>query len=385
MDDSPLVSVFIPVYNAEPFVAQAIESVLAQTYQHYELIVVNDGSTDGTAEVIARYQDHHRVRIHHNPTNLGMAPNWNVGLRLAQGDLVAKLDADDFYEPNFLEEIVPVFQKHPAVGLVFSGVNLIHGNDRITQERRYLTSWVGSGRKFLRQLLQACVIRSPTVCVRRVCYEYLGGFLPEMKLHADWEMWVRIAAHYDVGYIAKHLALYRLPYGDSCTSQAYRDERSIDDLRLWLSLLEQDALPYHMNEVELSLLREGMYGLVMTFAVYAMDLDLTESVQLYLSFAETLLPGGTKGSPYARLYTWAAAVYLAERRGRARACSFLLKSLSHGLPYQEWWRIFKIWLTRWCVREAIRLLDWNNERFPNSGHDNGSEGPYVIESRAVVN
>lgn len=356
MDNSPLVSVFIPVYNAEPFVAQAIESVLAQTYQHYELIIVNDASTDGTAETIARYQNHPKVRVHHNLANLGMALNWNVGLRLAQGDFVAKLDADDFYEPHFLEEIVPVFQRHPAVGLVFSGVNLIHGDGRVTQERRYLTSWARSGRKFLQQLLQACVIRSPTVCVRRVCYEHLGEFLPEMKLHTDWEMWVRIAACYDVGYVAKYLASYRLPYGDSCTSQAYRDGRSIDDLRLWLSLLEQDALPYHLNEVEVSLLKEGMYDLVMTFAVYAMDLGLTESVQRCLSFAETLLPGGAKGSPYARLYTWAAAIHLAERRGQARACYFLLKSLSYGLPYQEWWRSFKIWITRWFTMEAIRLV-----------------------------
>jgi glycosyltransferase involved in cell wall biosynthesis len=364
MDDSPLVSVFIPVHNAESFVAQAIESVLAQTYPHYELIVINDASTDGTAEVIARYEDHPKVRIHHNPANVGMAPNWNVGLRLAQGDLVAKLDADDFYESNFLEEIVAVFQRHPAVGLVFSGVNLIHDNGRVTRERRYLTSWVRSGRKFLQQLLRACVIRSPTVCVRRVCYEHLGEFLPQMKLHADWEMWVRIAARYDVGYVAKYLASYRLPCGDSCTSQAYTDERSIDDLRLWLSLLEQDVLPYRLNEFELSFLREGMYDLMMTFAVYALDRNLTESVQRYLSLAENLLPGGTKGSPHGRLCTWAAAVYLAERRGWARVCYFLLKSLSYGLPYQEWWRIFKIWITRWFIMEAIRLFEAGANLFP---------------------
>jgi glycosyltransferase involved in cell wall biosynthesis len=358
MDNSPLVSVVIPVYNAELFVAQAIESVLAQTYPHYELIVVNDASTDGTAEVLARYQGHPKVRIHHNPTNLGMAPNWNKGLSLARGDLVAKLDADDFYEPGFLEEIVPVFQRHPTVGLVFSGVNLIRSDGRVTRRRRYLTPWVRSGHKFLRQLLHACVIRSPTVCVRRVCYEHLGGFLPEMKLHADWEMWVRIAAHYDVGYVARCLASYRLPCGNSCTSQSYRDARSVDDLQLWLSLLEQDTLPYRLNSNGLFLLKEGMHDLVMTFAVHALDWGLAESVQRYLSFAETLLPGGNQGSPYARLYTWVAAIHLAERREQARTLHFLLKSLSYGLPYRAWWRIFKIWINR-VIHQRGYLPFWS--------------------------
>ena len=339
MDDSPLVSVFIPVYNAEPFVAQAIESVLAQTYPHYELIVVNDASTDGTAEVITRYQGHPKVRIHHNPANLGMARNWNVGLRLTQGELVAKLDADDFYEPNFLEEIVPVFQRHPAVGLVFSGVNLIHGNGRVTQERKYLASWVRSGRKFLQQLLQTCVIRSPTVCVRRVCYEHLGEFLPEMKLHADWEMWVRIAAHYDVGYVAKYLASYRLPCGDSCTSQAYTDERSIDDLRLWLSLLERDALPYRLKEVELSRLKRGIYELEMAFAALCLNAGAIAMADRYCAFAESVVPALSFLPPHQSLRLRMAKLDL--ERGRLahfdrqakEARHYLVRALIHRPRY----------------------------------------------------
>jgi glycosyltransferase involved in cell wall biosynthesis len=346
MDDSPLVSVFIPVYNAEPFVAQAIESVLAQTYPHYELIVVNDASTDGTAEVIARYQDHPRVRIHHNPANLGMAPNWNVSLSLCRGDLVARLDADDFYAPGFLEQVVPIFQRYPDVGMVFTGAKVFWPFSKMTKELPYRHSWVRAGRDFLPQLLRSCGVRSPTVCVRRMCYQQLGVFIDELRIHPDWEMWVRIAANYDVGYLARSLAYYRVLTPGSCTAQAISDGRSIDDCRLWLNLLAQDSLPYRLNSSELSLLKEGMHDLIMALAVYAMDEGLTESVQRYLSFAETLLPGGTKGSPYARLYTWAAAVYLAERRGQAKACYFLLKSLSYGLPHQEWWRVFKIGINK---------------------------------------
>lgn len=346
MDDSPLVSVFIPVYNAESLVAQAIESVLAQTYPHYELIVVDDASTDGTAEVIARYQNHHKVRIHHNPTNLGIAPNWNMGVSLCKGDLVARLDADDFYAPGFLEQVVSIFQRYPDVGMVFTGVNIISPFNELTRELPYRRSWVRTGRDFLPELLRGCRVRSPTVCVRRTCYEQLGPLVDELRIHHDWEMWVRIAANYDVGYLAELLAYYRFLNPGGCTAQAIHDGRSIGDCRLWLDLLARDSLPYRLSSSELFLLREGMHDLIMTFAVYAMDLGLSEWVQWYLSFAETLLPGGTKGSSYARLYTWAAAVYLAERREQARAWYFLLKSLSYGLPYRTWWRVFKIWVSK---------------------------------------
>ncbi len=346
MDDSPLVSVFIPVYNAESLVAQAIESVLAQTYQHYELIVVNDASTDGTAEVIARYQDHPRVRIHHNPANLGIAPNWNMGVSLCEGDLVARLDADDFYAPAFLEQVVPIFQRYPDVGMVFAGVNVVSPFNKLIRELPYRHSWVRASRDFLPELLRSCRVRSPTVCVRRTCYQQLGPVIDELGILHDWEMWVRIAANYDVGYLARPLAYYRLLNPGGCTAQAISDGRSIDDCRLWLNLLADGSLPYRLNSRELFLLREGMHDLIMAFAVYALDRGLTESVQRHLSFAETLLPGETNSSPYARLYTWAAAVYLDERRGWAKACYFLLKSLSYGLPYQAWWRVFKIGINK---------------------------------------
>jgi glycosyltransferase involved in cell wall biosynthesis len=364
MSESPLVSVFIPVYNAASLVAQAIESVLAQTYQHYELIVVNDASTDGTAEVIARYQDHPKVRIHHNPTNLGTAPNWNMGVSLCEGDLIARLDADDLYTPGFLERVVPIFQRYPDVGMVFTGAKVFWPFSKMTEELPYRHSWVRAGRDFLPELLRGCRVRSPTACVRRTCYQQLGPLVDELRIHHDWEMWVRIAANYDVGYLAEPLAYYRFLNPGGCTAQAISDGRSIGDCRLWLDLLAGDALPYRLNSDELSLLKEGMHDLIMTFAVYAMDEGLNESLQRYLSFAEILLPEGTRGSPYARLYTWAAAVYLAERRGRARACYFLLKSLSYGLPYQAWWRVFKKWVTRWCIREAIRLFGAGAKLFP---------------------
>ncbi len=286
----PLISIFIPAYNAAQFLAQAIESVLAQTYQNYELIIVDDGSTDGTTAILKQYQSHPKIIIHHNPKNVGMTTNWNIGLGFCQGELIAKLDADDFYEPNYLEAVIDFFQKHPEAGLVFSGLNLIYPDGRREPEMMFLRSWVRDRAAFLPSLLQLCVIRSPTVCVRRACYEQLGDFIEQMRIHADWEMWVRIATRYPVGFIARCLANYRVSYGTNVTARAVIDGRSKHDLQLWLNLLKKDEFLYRLTPKELTKFRWGIYQMEMHFAGIAAYYNQIEMQKTYTVFAEQVLP-----------------------------------------------------------------------------------------------
>ncbi|GAB4545016.1 MAG: hypothetical protein Kow0063_38910 [Anaerolineae bacterium] len=337
----PLCSIVMPAYNAAPYVAQAIDSVLGQTYPNYELIIVDDASTDGTADVLNRYRTHPKVRLYRNPSNLGQSANINEGLRRSRGELVAILHADDMYASNFLEEVTPVFQKHPSVGLVFSAANLIHKDGRVTREKRYFRSRIYPSQEFLDILLRACVIRSPTVCVRRVCYDRLGYFLPSLTIHNDWEMWVRIAAHYDVGYVAKYLASYRLPYGDNCTSQVCNDDRSIKDIRLWLSLLEQDALPYRLDPARLSLLRNGFYELEMAFAAYCHKEGARDMADKYCAFAEEVVSIPPKLSHSEQLRRRRAKLYLergrlahVQRRAK-EARRYLVKALLDDAKYRK--------------------------------------------------
>lgn len=285
-----LVSVVIPAYNAERFIAQTIDSVLAQTYPEYEIVAIDDCSTDNTFRILQQYQAHPKVRIYHNEANKGVSPTSNMGIKLAQGDLVIKLDADDFYEPEYLAAVVEFFQTHEEVGLVFSGLNLIHPDGRREPEMKFLNSWARGREEFLPTLLKLCVPRAPTICVRRSCYEKLGIFIEEMSAHADWEMWVRVAANYQVGYIARILANYRLSYGSNHTVQSMLDGRSIHDMTLWLSLLAANKLPYHLTDRELVYLRWGMYSLAMHFAALASYYGQEDVQNDYINFAEQVLP-----------------------------------------------------------------------------------------------
>jgi glycosyltransferase involved in cell wall biosynthesis len=360
-DPWPLCSVVLPAYNVAPYVEQAVESVLAQTYPNFELIIVDDASSDGTAQILSRYRSHPKVRLYRNPANLGMAANWNAGLRQARGEFIAKLDADDLYAPNFLEEVVPVFQKYPSLGLVFSAAHLIHSDGRVTREKRFFRSRVYPGQEFLDKLLRACVIRSPTVCVRRECYDRLGYFLPSLSIHADWEMWVRIASHYDAGYVAKYLASYRLPYGDNCTSQVWRDDRSIQDLRLWLSLLDQGALPYLLNAPQLSRLRTGMYELEMAFAALCATEGAKDLADKYCAFAEQVISIPPTLSAGRRLRLRTAKLHLergrlAHLQRRAKeARNYLFKALLGEAKYRRQPMVWALLVTTLLGDHALDL------------------------------
>lgn len=117
----PLVSILMPVYNVEKYVVEAIDSMLAQTYTHFELIVLDDGSTDNSAKIIQSYSDK-RIIYHKNEKNLGLANNLNVGLKMAKGKYIARMDGDDISLPERLQVQVDYLETHLDIDLCSSGL-----------------------------------------------------------------------------------------------------------------------------------------------------------------------------------------------------------------------------------------------------------------------
>lgn len=123
----PVVSVLMPVHNAEAFVGEAVESMLVQTYTNFELLVLDDGSTDGTARVVSLYSDQ-RIRYYRNSSSIGIANTLNIGLKLAKGKYIARFDGDDISLPERLRIQVEYLDKHPETGLCSTAMQLI-GNE----------------------------------------------------------------------------------------------------------------------------------------------------------------------------------------------------------------------------------------------------------------
>ncbi len=206
------VSVIIPSYNSVQYISDALESALKQTYQDYEIIVIDDGSTDNIRDVITHYQGKHPQKIRYiYQDNQGLAVARNTGIKEAKGEFIALLDADDAWYPNRLAEGVRVLESNPDVGLVHANIDKIdkNGNYLDTPKRniQHLT-----GNIFRNILLRDAHIACPTVLFRKACCDTVGLFDEKLTRLGceDRELWLRIVQKYKTHYIDAVLAKYRV-------------------------------------------------------------------------------------------------------------------------------------------------------------------------------
>lgn len=216
VSEKPLVSVCIPTHNRARLLGLAIESVLTQTYEHWELIIVDNASEDDTPAVAQRFAARD-PRIHYCRYDelVPAADNWNRSLGRASGALIAILNDDDQYEPVFLARSVTAFTCHPEVGFSYSAASVIDGEGRLLVVKSPFNKdhiWPAT-REFMSHVISNYVV-APTVLVRAAVYREVGGYRPQYSFLMDWDLLLRIElAGWSVAYIAQPLARYRLHSG----------------------------------------------------------------------------------------------------------------------------------------------------------------------------
>ncbi len=201
---SPLVSIIMPVYNGESFLKEAIDSIVTQTYTNWELIVVNDGSTDGSRDIVLSYTDP-RIQLHDNEENLGIISTKNKAIDIAKGKYIASLDADDIALPTRLAKQVEYFETHSDCGLVATLHQEIDGNGKRGQVSLFPTS----NRDVHSYLLLAnCICHSSTMLRADLMKEL--KYIPGFHVAEDYEMWDRITNTHFIANIPEVLTLYRV-------------------------------------------------------------------------------------------------------------------------------------------------------------------------------
>lgn len=202
----PKVSVIIPAYNIAPYLPEAIESVLRQTYQDFEILVVDDGSTDNTVEVASHYAPRVKLVIKDNG---GPASARNAGMRQAAGEYIAFLDGDDSWVPDKLAEQVELLDTNPAIGLVFGRAQMF----RQSENARQLGEIIGyTETPTLGFLLLGNFIPAQTVLFRLTCLDQVG-YMKEsdaLPVAEDFEFWLRFAKSFPLAGINRTLAYYRI-------------------------------------------------------------------------------------------------------------------------------------------------------------------------------
>jgi glycosyltransferase involved in cell wall biosynthesis len=228
----PKVSICIPAHNAGDYLSLAIDSALGQEFDDFEVVVVDNASTDGTRELCEKYTDP-RFRYEYEGSP-GQSIAWNRCVETARGDYVILLHADDELLPGFLRRAVAVFDSDPEVGLVSCAVTHIDESGNTLEVQRLFSDDVidRDGEVLRRLLLNGCVINPAGVLVRREAYDSAGGFTDRVVWGVDWHMWLRIAMTSRVGYLAEALARYR-QHTASGTSGVMKSARNGSD-EIWV-------------------------------------------------------------------------------------------------------------------------------------------------------
>lgn len=234
--ENPTVSVILPTYNRADLVGRAIQDILKQTYQDFELIIVDDGSTDDTEEVIKKIDDK-RIRYTRHEKNKGANAARNTGIIIAKGKYIAFQDSDDEWLPLKLEKQIQAFEiASPNTGVVYTGFWRHEGS---------LKSYIPSPRvkqregNIYNELLRGNFIGTPTAVVKRECFETVGKFDELLPRLQDWELFIRISKQYLFKYIDEPLVV------------SYFTQKSISASQEALIFAQQHILEKYYDDIKM--------------------------------------------------------------------------------------------------------------------------------------
>lgn len=202
------ISVVLTCYNGARWIRRAIESILAQTYEDFELVIIDDGSTDNSKEIVASHLCDERVRYIYKK-NRGFSATVNRGIKESNGSLIGFIGQDDLWMPNKLELQVKYFSEHKDVGFVHSNYCSIDSEGQIIEVRNVKIQNFSSKKKLVEQLFLNNFIGFETVLVKRKCFEEVGFFDERMVGFSDHDMWLRIAGSFNIGYLGLPLVKKR--------------------------------------------------------------------------------------------------------------------------------------------------------------------------------
>ena len=218
-DAVPCISVVMSAYNGEDYIRVAIQSVVDQVFSDFEFIIVNDGSTDHTANIIEEFDDR-RIILVNNPVNRGLIYSLNLGFSLARGRYIARMDADDISLPNRLEKQVAFFEMHPEVGVLGTAIKVVSSFWGLSKTVKYPES---------DNCIRWCftsypALAHPTVIIRHSILDNMDLYDKSYVHIEDYDLWVRMSKHCKVANLPETLLIYR-SHPESVTSKNFQEQK----------------------------------------------------------------------------------------------------------------------------------------------------------------
>ena len=251
----PKASIIVPAYNAEQYIRKTLDSILDQSFQDFELIIIDDGSSDETAKIIAQYDDS-RIRYYHQENSGKPAIPRNRAIKKARGELIFIFDSDDIMLPDKLATTIESMELAPLAGLAFTGFACIDERDKVTNpdflapyqtlhslEKTTVSknAYLINAKEALKGLAISNYLGTSGVAIRREVFEQLGGFDEEVRNSDDYLMWQAVASRYDFLYIPDIYHQYRVRAGSISL-------RSIEDRAPGLIACTEKMMQYHKDD-----------------------------------------------------------------------------------------------------------------------------------------
>lgn len=221
--DKPLVSIIVPNYNHAPYLQKRFASINDQNFIDYEVIVLDDASTDHSNDIIEQYERRQSVRVIRNVSNSGNTfKQWNLGIRHATGQYIWIAESDDYCKHDMLAKLVGVLNKNCQVGIVYCQSYLVNTANEILgshldnlssiSKYRWNHDFVISGREMLEKYMISinAIPNASAALFRKSAYDQIGGAVEDMKLCGDWMTWSKILLHHHIAFIAEPLNYYRI-------------------------------------------------------------------------------------------------------------------------------------------------------------------------------
>ena len=264
----PKVSVIIPTYNRLPVVKEAVDSVLAQDFEDFELIVVDDGSTDGTAEEIKRYGG--RVRLLPLSQNRGVSVARNRGILQARSKYVAFLDSDDLWVKGKLKTQVLFLEDNPQYPLCYTDEIWIRRGKRVNPKLKHTkySGWI------FEKCLPLCIISPSSALMHREIFAAIGCFDPAFPVCEDYDLWLRVAARWPIFFIPQHLIIKRGGHPDQLSRQPWGNDRY--RVKALVKIMEQGVLTAEQQRLTIQELHRKLGILISGFRKRGKDEEVKE-------------------------------------------------------------------------------------------------------------
>jgi len=243
---NPAVSVIIPTYNRAQMVKEAIESVLDQDFQDFELIVIDDGSTDNTPHMLKAYQEHIRV---HRQANQGVSAARNTGIYLASGSFIAFLDSDDLWMPQKLGRQIDFFNSQKDAWICQTEERWVRNGVRVNPKKRHKKV---SGMIY-ENSLTLCLVSPSAVMVKRKLFDVVGSFDEDLPACEDYDLWLRISCRFPIYLIDRPLIIKRGGHGDQLSKTPGLDKFRIQAIK---KLIDSDLLSKAQYEISVKTIKE---------------------------------------------------------------------------------------------------------------------------------